>query len=67
MCGISNGMAAYGAFVSFDSTFMTFFSYCLPALRVGAIQRLPAFHIFTHDCYTVGEDGATHEPIEQIS
>lgn len=60
MCGISNGIAAYGGFIPFDATFLVFFNYCMGSIRVGALSRLHTIHIFTHDSIFLGEDGGTH-------
>jgi len=67
MCAMSNGIAAYGGFVPFDATFLVFFNYCVGAIRVGALSRLGALHVFTHDSIYVGEDGGTHQPIETLA
>lgn len=67
MCAISNGIAAYGGFVPFDSTFLIFFNYCAAAIRNGAISHLGCVHIFTHDSIMLGEDGRTHQPIETLA
>ena len=50
----------------FGSTFLTFSDYLKPALRNSCIMNLPITYIFTHDSFTVGQDGTTHEPIEQL-
>jgi len=67
MCAISNGLAAYGGFVPFDSTFLIFFNYCAAAIRNGAISHLGCIHVFTHDSIMLGEDGRTHQPIETVA
>lgn len=67
MVAISNGIAAFGGFVPFDATFMSFFTYCLGSIRVGALSRLHVVHIFTHDSIAVGEDGCTHQPVEILA
>lgn len=66
MSAISNGLALHGGFVPFDATFLSFADYSRPALRLGAIQRVRTIHEFTHDSFYLGEDGPTHQPIEQI-
>lgn len=66
MGGIINGLALSGL-RPFGSTFLVFSDYLRPAIRMSAIMQLPAIYIFTHDSITVGEDGITHEPIEQLS
>lgn len=68
MSAITNGIAAYGAgFLPFCSTFFVFSDYQTPSLRIAALSSLKAFFIWTHDSIGVGEDGATHQPIEQLS
>jgi transketolase len=66
MAAIQNGMIAYGGFYVFSATFFVFADYVRPAMRVAAISKLPAIYLFSHDSFYVGEDGATHEPIEQL-
>ena len=67
MAAIQNGMIAYGGFYVYSATFFVFADYVRPAMRVAAISKLPAIYLFSHDSFYVGEDGATHEPIEQLS
>ena len=67
MAAIQNGILADGWFVPYTATFAVFADYMKPALRVAAISELPAVHVLTHDSYAVGEDGATHEPVEQLA
>ena len=67
MAAIQNGMLADGWFVPYVATFAVFADYVKPALRVAALSELPAVHVLTHDSYAVGEDGATHEPVEQLA
>jgi transketolase len=62
-----NGIALYGASIPYVSTFFVFSDYMKPALRLAAIQGLHIIYVFTHDSFYVGEDGPTHEPIEQIA
>ncbi len=66
MGAIMNGMALSGL-RSYGSTFLVFSDYLRPAIRMSAIMNLPVLYIFTHDSFTVGEDGITHEPIEQLA
>ena len=66
MTAIVNGMAAYGGLKPFGATFFVFSDYCKPALRLSALMGLPAMFVFSHDSFYVGEDGPTHEPVEQI-
>jgi len=67
MAAINNGMAAHGAILPFASGFFVFSDYMKPALRLGALMELQQLYIFTHDSVAVGEDGPTHEPIEQLA
>jgi transketolase len=62
-----NGMAAHGGVHPFSATFMVFSDYMKPSIRLGALSDLKALYIFTHDSIGVGEDGPTHEPVEQIA
>jgi transketolase len=62
-----NGMAAHGGILPFSATFLVFSDYMKPSIRLGALSKLKAFYVFTHDSIGVGEDGPTHEPIEQIA
>ena len=61
-----NGMAAHGGVLPFSATFMVFSDYMKPSVRLGALSKLKAFYVFTHDSVAVGEDGPTHEPVEQL-
>ena len=62
-----NGMAAHGGILPFSATFLAFSDYMKPAMRMGALSKLKAFYVFTHDSIGVGEDGPTHEPVEQLA
>jgi transketolase len=66
MGAIVNGMALSGL-RAYGSTFLVFLDYMKPAVRLAAIMQLPAVHVFTHDSIGVGEDGPTHQPIEQLA
>jgi transketolase len=66
MMAAVNGMAAHGGIIPFGSTFFTFSDYCRSALRMGALQSSHSLYIFTHDSIGLGEDGPTHQPIEQL-
>ncbi|CEL12464.1 Transketolase 1 [Candidatus Portiera aleyrodidarum] len=66
MGAIANGIAIYGGFIVFDSTFLVFIEYMLNAIRMSALCKIKMIHIFTHDSIGLGEDGPTHQPIEQI-
>ena len=67
MTSIVNGMAAYGGLRPFGATFFVFSDYCKPALRLASLMGLPSLFVFSHDSFYVGEDGPTHEPVEQIA
>ena len=67
MGAIINGIALHGGTKVYGGTFFVFSNYLLPAIRMAAIQHLPVTYVFTHDSIAVGEDGATHEPIEQLT
>jgi transketolase len=62
-----NGMAAHGGLLPFSATFLVFSDYMKPSIRLGALSKLKVFYVFTHDSIAVGEDGPTHEPIEQLA
>ncbi|MDH3784974.1 MAG: transketolase, partial [Acidobacteriota bacterium] len=64
MGAIVNGMLYHGAFRPYGATFLVFSDYMRPTLRLAALAKLPAIHIFTHDSIFVGEDGPTHQPVE---
>lgn len=67
MTGIGNGMAAHGGFVPFVATFLVFSDYLRPSLRLAALSKLHVVLVFTHDSIAVGEDGPTHQPVEQLA
>jgi transketolase len=67
MAGIMNGIALHGGFRVFGATFFVFFDYCRPSVRMAALSRLPVIYVFTHDSFYVGEDGPTHQPVEQLA
>ncbi|MGG2090684.1 transketolase [Priestia aryabhattai] len=62
-----NGMALHGGVKVFGATFFVFSDYLRPAIRLAALMKLPVIYVFTHDSIAVGEDGPTHEPIEQLA
>ncbi|HWV24508.1 MAG TPA: transketolase [Thermomicrobiales bacterium] len=66
MMGVVNGMAAHGGVIPFGSTFLVFSDYCRPSIRLAALSHLKSIFVFTHDSIAVGEDGPTHEPVEQV-
>lgn len=65
MAGISNGLASAGL-LPFASTFLVFSDHMKPSIRMSALMDLPVTYVFTHDSITIGSDGATHEPVEQL-
>jgi len=67
MTAINNGMVAHGGLLPFASGFFVFADYMKPALRLASMMKLQQLFIFTHDSVAVGEDGPTHEPIEQLA
>lgn len=67
MAGISNGIALYGGLLPYQSCFFSFFDYLKPALRMGALMNLQELFVFSHDSITAGQDGPTHQPIEQLA
>ncbi|NLE66983.1 MAG: transketolase, partial [Lentisphaerae bacterium] len=67
MCAVMNGIALHGGFRVFGATFFVFSDYCRPAIRLAALMKLPVIYVFTHDSFYVGEDGPTHEPVEQLA
>ncbi len=67
MAAITNAMALYGTLTPFSATFFVFSDYLKPAVRIAALSKIQNFFIWTHDSIGVGEDGPTHQPIEQLS
>ena len=67
MATILNGIALHGGFRPFGATFLVFSDYAKPAMRLSALMKLPVLYTFTHDSFYVGEDGPTHQPIEQLA
>jgi transketolase len=65
MAAICNGMAAHGGVIPACGTFFVFSDYMKPAVRLAALMELPVKYIWTHDAFRVGEDGPTHQPVEQ--
>jgi transketolase len=66
MGGIGNGMSLYGTFIPFLGTFLIFSDYMRPSIRLAALMGIRVIYVFTHDSVFLGEDGPTHQPIEQI-
>ena len=67
MGAITNGMAAYGLIIPFNATFFVFSDYQKAAVRIAALSKLKNYFVWTHDSIGVGEDGPTHQPVEQLS
>ena len=67
MTGIGNGIMLYGGLKTFVSTFFVFSDYVKPMARLSALMNLPLIYVLTHDSIGVGEDGPTHEPVEQLT
>ncbi|HKU80642.1 MAG TPA: transketolase [Candidatus Tumulicola sp.] len=67
MVAITNGIAAHGGLLPFAATFFNFLDYCKPAVRLACLSKLHCILVFTHDSVFLGEDGPTHQPIEQLA
>lgn len=67
MGAIVNGLAAHCGFIPYGATFLIFADYMRPPLRLAALMGLHVMHVFTHDSIAVGEDGPTHQPVEQLA
>ena len=67
MCAILNGVALHGGFIPYGSSFLVFTDYCRPSLRLAALMGIHVIYVFTHDSIGLGEDGPTHQPVEQLS
>ena len=67
MAAIGNGLALHGGLKAFVATFFVFSDYVKPMARLSALMKLPLTYVFTHDSIGVGEDGPTHEPVEQLA
>jgi transketolase len=67
MGSILNGMAVYGGLIPFGATFLIFSDYMRPAIRLAALMKQKVIYVFTHDSIGLGEDGPTHQPVEQIA
>jgi len=67
MGAIVNGLAAHGGFIPYGSTFFIFSDYMRPPIRLAALMGLHVIHVFTHDSIALGEDGPTHQPVEQLA
>ena len=67
MGAIVNGMAAHGGTLPYGATFLIFSDYMRPSIRLAALMGLHVIHVFTHDSIALGEDGPTHQPVEQLA
>ena len=67
MGAILNGLAAHGGTIPFGATFLIFSDYMRPPIRLAALMGLHVIYVFTHDSIAVGEDGSTHQPVEQLA
>ncbi|MGH8154353.1 MAG: transketolase [Rhodanobacteraceae bacterium] len=67
MGAIANGMAAHGGFIPYTATFLIFSDYMRPPMRLAALSKLHVINVFTHDSIALGEDGPTHQPVEQLA
>jgi transketolase len=67
MGGILSGMALHGGVIPYGSTFLVFSDYMRPSIRLAAMMEIPMIYVFTHDSIGIGEDGPTHQPIEQLA
>ena len=67
MCGVMNGLALHSKFIPYGGTFLIFSDYCKPSIRLAAMMKQQIIYIMTHDSIGLGEDGPTHQPIEQLS
>ena len=67
MSGIMNGIALHGKFIPYGGTFLIFSDYCKPSIRLSALMEQRVIYVMTHDSIGLGEDGPTHQPIEQLS
>jgi transketolase len=67
MAAIMNGLALYGGLIPYGGTFLIFSDYCKPSIRLSALMGLKVVYIFSHDSIGLGEDGPTHQPIEQLA
>jgi len=67
MAAIMNGLALYGGIIPYGGTFLIFSDYCKPSIRLSALMGLKVIYVFSHDSIGLGEDGPTHQPIEQLA
>jgi transketolase len=67
MAATMNGMAAHGGIIPYGGTFLVFTDYCRPSIRLSALMKLRVIYVMTHDSIGLGEDGPTHQPVEQLA
>ena len=67
MAAIMNGLSLYGGLIPYGGTFLIFSDYCKPSIRLSALMGLKVIYIFSHDSIGLGEDGPTHQPVEQLA
>ena len=67
MCGIMNGLALHSGLIPYGGTFLIFSDYCKPSIRLSAFMKQRVIYVMSHDSIGLGEDGPTHQPIEQLS
>ena len=67
MCGIMNGLALHSKLIPYGGTFLIFSDYCKPSIRLSALMKQQVIYVMTHDSIGLGEDGPTHQPIEQLA
>ncbi len=67
MCGIMNGLALHSDLIPYGGTFLIFSDYCKPSIRLAAMMKQRVIYVFTHDSIGLGEDGPTHQPVEQLT
>jgi len=67
MCGIMNGISLHSGLIPYGGTFLIFSDYCKPSIRLAAMMKQKVIYVFTHDSIGLGEDGPTHQPVEQLA
>ena len=67
MCGIMNGISLHSKLIPYGGTFLIFSDYCKPSIRLAAMMKQRIIYVFTHDSIGLGEDGPTHQPVEQLT
>ncbi len=67
MCGIMNGISLHSGLIPYGGTFLIFSDYCKPSIRLAAMMKQRVIYVFTHDSIGLGEDGPTHQPVEQLT